>query len=97
MPQFLSLSRRKIAEHGAEAFTPELVAAEGERVKQMYAEGTLRQVWRRGDTAGAAILWEAADEAAARAAIESLPLFQAGLLEIVSLVPLHPYPGFGPK
>jgi muconolactone delta-isomerase len=97
MAQFLSLSRRKVAEFGADAFTPELVAAEGNRVQQMYAEGTLRQVWRRGDTAGAAILWEAADDAAARAALESLPLFQAGLLEIVSLVALHPYPGFGPK
>jgi muconolactone delta-isomerase len=95
--QFLSLSRRKIAEHGADAFTPELVAAEGERVKHLFAAGTLRQVWRRGDTAGAAILWEAEDEAAVRAALESLPLYQAGLLEIVSVVPLHPYPGFGPK
>jgi muconolactone delta-isomerase len=95
--QFLSLSRRKIAEFGAEAFTPELVAAEGERVKQLYAEGKLRQVWRRGDTAGAAILWEAADESDVRAALESLPLYQAGLLELATVVPLHPYPGFGPK
>jgi len=30
------------------------------------------------------------------AAIASLPIFQAGLLEIVALIPLEPYPGFGP-
>jgi hypothetical protein len=31
-----------------------------------------------------------------RAALESLPIFQAGMLEIVALVPLEPYAGFGP-
>jgi len=45
---------------------------------------------------GAAILWEAAGEAEVRAALESLPVFRAGMLEIVALVPLEPYPGFGP-
>jgi muconolactone delta-isomerase len=95
--QFLSLSRRLVEKHGAEAFTPELGAQESRRVQEMYAEGTLRQVWRRGDMAGAAMLWEAADEAAVRAALESLPLFQLGMLEIISIVPLHPYPGFAPK
>jgi hypothetical protein len=46
---------------------------------------------------GAAILWEAADEAEVRASLESLPMFQLGMLEIVAVVPLHPYPGFAPK
>lgn len=45
---------------------------------------------------GAAILWEAGGEAEVRTALESLPLFQAGMLEIVAIVPLQPYPGFGP-
>jgi hypothetical protein len=43
---------------------------------------------------GAAIVWEAAAEAEVRDAIASLPIFQAGMLEIVALVPLEPYPGF---
>jgi muconolactone delta-isomerase len=94
--QFLSLSKRLVERHGAEAFTPELGARESRRVQEMYAEGKLRQVWRRGDMPGAAILWEAADEAEVRAALESLPMFQLGMLEIISIVPLHPYPGFGP-
>ena len=94
--QFLSLSRRRTDAFPPEAFTPELVAGEGARVKEMYAAGLVRQIWARADAGGAAILWETGNEAEARAAVESLPLFKAGMLEIVTLVPLKPYPGFGP-
>ena len=94
--QFLTLSRRRTDAFPPEAFTPELVAREGQRVKELYASGILRQVWRRGDTPGASILWEAESEAQVRAALDSLPIAQAGMLEIAALVPLHPYPGFGP-
>jgi muconolactone delta-isomerase len=94
--QFLSVSRRRTDAFPPEAFTPELVGGEGQRVKELYVAGILRQVWKRGDTPGAAILWEAASEAEARQAIESLPLFKAGLLEITAFVPLEPYAGFGP-
>jgi len=93
--QFLSISRR-LLESGAEAFTPELIARETARVRELYASGVVRQIWKRGDIPGASILWEAATEADVRAAMASLPIFQAGLLEIVALVPLEPYPGFGP-
>jgi muconolactone delta-isomerase len=95
--QFLTLSRRRTDAFPPEAFTPELNAREGQRVRELYSSGILRQVWRRGDMAGAAILWEAASEAEVRAAIENLPISQAGMLEIVALVPLQPYPGFGPS
>ena len=94
--QFLSLSRRRIDAYPPEAFTPELMARETQRVKELYAAGLLRQIWRRGDIPGAAILWEAASEAEVRAALDSLPIAQAGMLEILALVPLAPYPGFGP-
>jgi hypothetical protein len=92
--QFLSLSCRRIDAFPPEAFTPELLAHEGQAVKTLYASGILRQIWKRGDIPGASILWEAASEADVRAAIASLPIFQAGMLEIVALVPLEPYPGF---
>jgi muconolactone delta-isomerase len=92
--QFLSISRRRTDEFPAEAFTPELVANEGKTVKKLYASGILRQVWRRGDVGGAAIVWEAASEAEVRAALETLPLYQAGMLEIQAVVPLEPYAGF---
>lgn len=94
--QFLSVSRRRTDAFPPEAFTPELVGGEGQRVKELYMAGILRQVWKRGDTPGAAIVWEAANEAAVRDAIESLPLFKAGMLEVVAFVPLEPYAGFGP-
>ena len=92
--QFLSISRRRTDQFPPEAFTPELVANEGKRVKALYASGILRQIWKRGDMPGAAIIWEAGSEAEVRAAIESLPIFQAGMLEVVALVPLEPYVGF---
>jgi muconolactone delta-isomerase len=94
--QFLSLSRRRIDAFPPEAFTAELAARETQRATELYASGLLRQVWMRGDLPGAAILWEAAGEAEVRAALDSLPLNQAGMLEIVAVVPLAPYPGFGP-
>lgn len=95
--QFLSLSRRRTDAFPPEAFTPELVAQETQRVKELYAAGILRQVWKRGDTPGAAILWEAPSLAEVRAAVESLPIFKAGMLEIAALLPLEPYAGFGPS
>ena len=94
--QFLSISRRLTDQFPPEAFTPALLAAETTRVRELYASGILRQLWKRGDTPGASILWEAPSKAEVEAAIASLPIAQAGLLEIVALIPLEPYPGFGP-
>jgi muconolactone delta-isomerase len=94
--QFLTISRRRINAFPPEAFTSELMARETQRVKELYASGMLRQIWRRGDIPGAAILWEAAGEAEVRAALDSLPISQAGMLEILVVAPLAPYPGFGP-
>jgi muconolactone delta-isomerase len=94
--QFISVTARKVAEFGPDAFTPQLTAAEGMRIRELYAEGLLRQIWRRGDTPGACGLWEAATEDDVRSRLESLPLFERGMLDIVSIIPLHPYPGFGP-
>jgi muconolactone delta-isomerase len=94
--QFISLSRRRTDAFPPEAFTPELAAGEASRVKELYAAGLLRQIWKRGDIPGAAILWEAASEAEVRAALDSLPINQAGMLEIVFLVPLGPHRAFCP-
>lgn len=94
--QFLTLSRRRTDAFPADAFTPELIAAEAQRVKELYASGVLRQVWARGDTPGAAIVWEAADETQVREAVDTLPIFKAGMLELAVLVALKPYAGFGP-
>jgi muconolactone delta-isomerase len=95
--QFLSLSRRRTDAFPPEAFTAELIAQESVRVKELYATGILRQIWKRGDTPGASILWEATSEDEVRTAVSSLPIFKAGMLELVILVPLEPYAGFGPS
>lgn len=92
--QFVSLSRRRVDAFPPEAFTSELMQRESERVRELYAAGILRQVWKRGDMPGACILWEAASEQEVRDAIASLPIFAAGMLEIAALLPLEPYPGF---
>jgi len=92
--QFLSISRRRTAEFPPEAFTPDLLARESQRVRQLYACGILRQIWKRADTPGASILWEAPSETEVREAIASLPIYQTGMLEIQALIPLEPYAGF---
>lgn len=94
--QFLTLSRRRTDAFPPEAFTAELVAGEAQRVKELYATGLLRQVWKRGDMPGAAIVWEASNEADVRDAVASLPISKAGMLELMALVPLEPYAGFEP-
>ena len=95
--QFLSVSRRRTEAFPPETWTPELVAAEGQRVRELYAAGVVRTIWRRKDMPGAAMILEAASEDEARAALESLPLAQKGMLEIVVFTELEPYPAFGPR
>ena len=92
--QILPLSRRRVDAFPPEAFTPELVARESQRVRELYSSGLVRQVWKRDDVPGAAILWEAPGEPEVRAALASLPINQAGMMEILFVVPLTPYPGF---
>lgn len=95
--QFLVLTRRKMDLFPAEAWTPELLANESQRVRDLYVAGTVRNIWRRKDVPGAAILFEAATEDEVRAAVASLPLAKKGMLEIAALTELEPYPGFGPR
>jgi muconolactone delta-isomerase len=95
--QCLTLSRRRTDAFPAEAFTPELIGQEAQRVKEMYVAGLLRQIWKRGDTPGAAIIWEAGSEADVREAVASLPIYKAGMLELSAILPLEPYAGFGPS
>ena len=95
--QFLVLSRRRTDVFPPDAWTPELIEAEGQRVRELYTVGIIRAIWRRKDVAGAAIVMEAASEEGAREAVASLPLAKRDMLEIVTLTQLEPYPGFGPR
>ena len=79
----------------AEAPMPSaLRQAEFEAVRDLYADGMVRQVWLRGDVGGACMLVEAssADEVAGK--LRELPLVGAGFLQPPMIVPLKPYSGF---
>ena len=71
----------------------ELRPAEARRVWELYQGDVLREVYFRADSPNGVLLFEAPDVAAARAAVDSLPLVAAGLIDF-DLVPLKPYPGF---
>ena len=93
--QFLTFSRRRTETFSAEEFASKS-GAEWEQARALYAQGYIRQIWRRVDVPGACILLEADSEEHARELLATLPLMQAGMLE-VTVVPLAPYPGFGPQ
>lgn len=93
--QFLSISRRLTESFGDEQFAQH-IEAERERVRELYRDGIVRAIWTRKDVAGAVMLLECDDEAAAREAVGSLPLAQRNMLE-VRILPLGPYPAFFPR
>ncbi|MDE1901569.1 MAG: hypothetical protein KGI37_07995 [Alphaproteobacteria bacterium] len=93
--QFIALTRRKTETFTDAQFAP-LLDAEAEQVRALYAQGFIRQVWSRGDVAGACHLIEAGSEQEVRDTLHHLPLHQAGMLELVALVPLKPFRAFCP-
>jgi len=95
--QFLVLTERYTDKFPAEAWKPELIEAEGQRVRELYAAGILRSAWRRKDKPGATLILEAASEEELRNAIESLPLAKLGMIGFPLVTQLEPYPGFGPR
>jgi len=94
--QFLALLRRRTETFSDADFAP-LLEPEAERVRELYAQGTVRAIWSREDVPGAVSLLEAASPDEARAVVESYPLMQQGMLELQALVPLRGYRGFGPR
>jgi muconolactone delta-isomerase len=90
--QFLAIARRRV-EDFSESQIAELLPAEAERVRELYAAGVMRTIYTRADVPGAVVLLEAGDLPAAQAAMESLPLYAAGMLE-VQIIPLRPFRGF---
>lgn len=93
--QFMFLLERRAGQFSEADFAAHL-PAEGERARALHAEGFIRQIWHRGDAPGVCILAEAASGEAAREALATLPLVAAGMLA-VTMVPLTPYRGFGPR
>lgn len=90
--QFLVLSRRR-TEQFTDADFDAVIPAETQRVRELYAQQVVRQIWLRGDQPGAAFVVEAADAAEAQRTVDALPMAAAGLSEF-QLIPLAPYRGF---
>jgi hypothetical protein len=76
----------------SEQFQPHL-KAEARRVWELYQNGTIRELYFRGDRSEAVLILECADAKEAQQALGSLPLVQAGLIRF-DVIPLIPYPGF---
>ncbi|HEX3469033.1 MAG TPA: hypothetical protein VHT05_13225 [Candidatus Elarobacter sp.] len=97
MAQFLALLKRDYDRFGEAAFTPELMEAEAQRARQLYADGVNRMMWSRGDHPGAIVVMEGESIEAVRANIETLPLRKTEMLVVEAIIPLAPYRGFGPR
>jgi hypothetical protein len=83
---------REVASTPAGAFASQL-RAEAERVWELHQAGVVRELYFRDDRDEAVLVLECGGLAEARAALASLPLVRAGLIDF-ELVPLRAYPGF---
>lgn len=93
--QFITLSRRRTESFSDVEFAAR-VEDEMRQARTLYEQGFIRQIWHRGDLAGACILVEANDAEHAREMLNTLPLVRTGMLE-VTIIPLKPYAGFCPR
>lgn len=83
---------REIPGTPAEAFAP-LLREEAARLWELQQAGVVRDASFRADRDEAVLLLECADLAEARAALGTLPLVRAGLIEF-ELIPLRAYTGY---
>jgi muconolactone delta-isomerase len=95
MAAFIAIARRDYDRFTVADFTQDLLDAEAEQARRLYADGVFRQVWGHTSPAGAVILLEADSLDAAHAALRTLPLDQAGMLQ-VEVLTVSGYRGFFP-
>ena len=96
MAAFIAIARRDYDRFTEADFTKDLLDAEAERARQLYADGVFRQMWGHASPAGAVILLEADSLDAAHAALDTLPLNQVGMLQ-VEVLTVSGYRGFFPR
>jgi muconolactone delta-isomerase len=72
------------------------IEAEAQFVRQLYAEGVVRQIWLRAE-GGACMISEADDEERLRQLLSALPLVRSGYLAQPQISELRAYSGFGPR
>lgn len=92
--QYLVINTRKTEGVDPDEFKAK-VGGEIARVKEFYADEFLRTIWHRGgDTPGGVLLVEAETEDAVRDKLATLPLVDAGIVEVSAIIPLKPFAGF---
>jgi muconolactone delta-isomerase len=96
MAQFIAICRRAYGRFAESDFTHELLDAEAEQARRLYANGAFRAVWGHQNPAGAVVLLEADSRDAADAILATLPLNQRDMLD-VEVLTVGPYRGFGPR
>lgn len=94
MAQFIAICRRAHGRFAETDFTQELLDAEAEQARRLYAQGTFRAVWGHQSPAGAVLLIEAESREAVDDALATLPLNQRDMLD-VEVLSVGPYRGFG--
>jgi muconolactone delta-isomerase len=72
------------------------IEAEAEFVRQLYADGIVRQIWLKAE-GGACMISEADDEDSLRQFLSALPLVKSGYLAQPQISQLRAYTGFGPR
>ena len=96
MAQFIAICRRAYGRFAESAFTLELLDAEAEQARVLYAQGAFRAVWGHQAPAGAVVLVEAESRERVDDILATLPLKQRDMLD-VEVLTLGPYRGFGPR
>jgi muconolactone delta-isomerase len=77
----------------AARFTPDLLKEEAARAWQLHQTGVIRELYFRDDRQEAVLILECPGVDDARAALATLPLVRAKLIDF-DIIPLIPYPGF---
>jgi muconolactone delta-isomerase len=94
--QFMILFTR----HPDKVETPapaDLTEAEFDRVRGLYTDGFVQQIWLRGEAGGACMIVEATSTHEVAAKLNAMPLVRARFLQPPMIVPLKPYSGFAPR
>ncbi|MFZ1978529.1 MAG: superoxide dismutase [Bacteroidota bacterium] len=90
--KFLALEK-EIPDIGENRFTPEILRMESMQAWKLTQQGVFREIYLRSDRHEAVIMMECDSLESAHAALNSLPLMQAGLITF-DIAPLVPYNGF---
>ncbi|HZW54507.1 MAG TPA: muconolactone Delta-isomerase family protein [Candidatus Elarobacter sp.] len=96
MAQFIAICRRAYGRFAESDFTQDLLDAEAEQARVLYAQGAFRAMWGHQSPAGAVVLIEADSRDGVDTVLATLPLMQRGMLD-AEVLTLGPYRGFGPR